>query len=149
MTYSQPGIPSREWDTQTPLWFWDTKGTPNLGQTTGPREGQQEKRTYQIVDVAIPADHRVKLNDEKRDKYLDLARELKKLWNIKVTVIPFVVNVLATILRGLGKELENSEIWGQVDTIQTRALLKSDRILRRVLETWGDLLSLKLRWKKL
>ena len=27
---------------------------------------------------------------EKRDKYLDLARELKKLWNMKVSIIPFV-----------------------------------------------------------
>ena len=25
---------------------------------------------------------------EKRDKYLDLARELKRLWNMIVTVIP-------------------------------------------------------------
>ena len=32
-----------------------------------------------IVDFAIPADHRIKLKEcEKRDKYLDLARELKK-----------------------------------------------------------------------
>ena len=32
-----------------------------------------------IVDFAVPADHRIKLKEcEKRDKYLDLARELKK-----------------------------------------------------------------------
>ena len=31
------------------------------------------------MDFAIPADHRVKLKEsEKRDKYVDLARELKK-----------------------------------------------------------------------
>ena len=30
------------------------------------------------VDFAVPADHRIKLKEcEKRDKYLDLARELK------------------------------------------------------------------------
>ena len=28
---------------------------------------------------------------EKKDKYIDLARELKKLWNVKVTVIPIVI----------------------------------------------------------
>ncbi len=34
---------------------------------------------YKIVDFAVPADHRIKLKEcEKRDKYLDLARELKK-----------------------------------------------------------------------
>ena len=38
--------------------------------------------TCKIVYFAIPADHRKKLKEcEKRDKYLDLARELKKLWN--------------------------------------------------------------------
>ena len=38
-----------------------------------------KKRTCRIVEFAIPADHRVKLKEsEKRDKYLDLARELKK-----------------------------------------------------------------------
>ena len=32
-----------------------------------------------MVDFAIPADHMVKLKEsEMRDKYLDLARELKK-----------------------------------------------------------------------
>ena len=31
------------------------------------------------MDFAVPADHRIKLKEnEKKDKYLDLARELKK-----------------------------------------------------------------------
>ena len=40
---------------------------------------RKEKRTYKIGDFTAPADHRVKLKEnEKKDKYLDLARELKK-----------------------------------------------------------------------
>ena len=40
---------------------------------------RKKKRTCQIVDFAASADHRVKLKgSEKRDKYLDLSRELKK-----------------------------------------------------------------------
>ena len=36
----------------------------------------------------------IKLKEnEKSDKYLDLARELKKTWNSKVTVIPVVTGV--------------------------------------------------------
>ena len=39
----------------------------------------KKPRTCRIVDLAITADHRVKLKEnEKRDKYLGLARELKK-----------------------------------------------------------------------
>ena len=39
---------------------------------------KKRKRIYKIVDFAVPADQRVKLKEiEKKDKYLDLARELK------------------------------------------------------------------------
>ena len=40
------------------------------------------------MDFAVPADHWVKLKDsEKIDKYLDFAREFKRLWNMKVMFI--------------------------------------------------------------
>ena len=43
----------------------------------------KKKRTCKTVDFAIPANHRIKLKEcEKKDKYHDLARELKKLWNM-------------------------------------------------------------------
>ena len=46
---------------------------------------QQQKKTCRIVNFDVPADHRVKLKEsEKRNNYLDLSRELKKLWNRKV-----------------------------------------------------------------
>ena len=39
----------------------------------------KKKRNCKIVDFAVPADLRIKLKEyEKKDKYLDLARELKK-----------------------------------------------------------------------
>ena len=41
---------------------------------------KKKKRTCKIVDFAVPAHHRIKLKEsEKKDKYLVLARELKKL----------------------------------------------------------------------
>ena len=89
-----------------------------------------KERTCQLVDFAVPADRRVKL-----DKYLDLPRDLKKLWNMKVKGIPIVVGALGTVPKGLEKGLENLEIRGRIDTIQNTALLQSTRILRRVLET--------------
>ena len=93
----------------------------------------KKKRTCKIVDFAVPADHRIKLKE--CDKYLDLAIKLKKLWNMKVTTIPIVICVFGTVTKGLLKGLENFEVGGQVETIQTTALLKTARILRRVLET--------------
>ena len=43
--------------------------------------------------------------------------------------------MLEMILKGLVRGLEELEIGGQAKTIQTTALLRSARILRRVLKT--------------
>ena len=112
------------------------------------RKKKKKKRPCRIVDFAVPADHRGKLKEyEKRGKYLDLARELKKLWNMKVTIIQTVIGALGTVIKGLVQGLEDLEITGRVDTIQATVLLRSARIPRRVLETWGDLFNFKLPWE--
>ena len=109
---------------------------------------KEKKKVCKIVDFAVLTDNRIKLKEfEKRDKNHDLAREWKKLWNIKVTIITIVIGAFGTITKGLLKGMEDLEVGGRVETIQTTALLKTARILRRVLETWGDLLSLNLLWK--
>ena len=95
-----------------------------------------KKRICKSVDFAVPANHRINLKEsETKDKYLDLAREFKRLWNMKVTIVPIVIGALGTVTKGLLKGLEDLEIGGQVKTIQTTALLRTARILRRVLET--------------
>ena len=45
------------------------------------------------------------------------------------------IGALGTITKGLLKGLEDMEVGGRVETIQTTALLRMARILRRVLET--------------
>ena len=73
----------------------------------------KRKRICKIVDFAVPADHGINLKEcEKKDKYLDLAREWKKLWNMKVTIVPIVIGALCTITKGLLKGLENLEVDG-------------------------------------
>ena len=54
---------------------------------------------------------------------------------MKVMIVPIVIGTLGTITKGLLKSLEDLEIGGRVETIQTTALLRTARILRRVLET--------------
>ena len=88
------------------------------------------------MDFAVPANHKMKLKEcEKRDKYLDLAGELKKLRDLKVTIIPILIGALSTVTKGLVKGLEDLEITGRVATIKTTAFLRSARILRRVQKT--------------
>ena len=131
------------------LEFWDKNWSPNLSQMTKPSDSQKKKkkrRTCRIVDFAVLADRKVKLNEnEKKDKYIDLARERKKQLNMKVVVIPVVIGTLDTVTKRLVHRLEDLEIRLRVATMQTTASLKSARILIRVLETWRDLLSLKLQ----
>ena len=72
---------------------------------------------------------------------------------MKVTIISIVISTFGTITNGLLKDLEDLEVGGGVQTFQTIAFLKTARILRRVLETWGDILSLKIQrntisWRK-
>ena len=106
----------------------------------------KRKRICKNVDFAVPADHWINLKESaKKDKYLDLARELKKLWNMKVTIVPIVIGALGTVTKGLLKGLEDLEVSGRVETIQTTALLRTARMLRRVLENWWELPSLKLQ----
>ena len=99
----------------------------------------KRKRICKIVDFAVSADHRIKLKEcEKKDKYLDLAWELKKLWNMKVTIIPIVIGAFGIVTKGSLKGLEDLEVGGSVETIQTTALLTMARVPRRALETWGE-----------
>ena len=55
------------------------------------------------MDFGVPCDHRIKLKEsEKKDKFLDLARELKKkMWNRKVKIIRIMVDAFGTISKGL------------------------------------------------
>ena len=98
-----------------------------IGKKKKKKKRKEQKRTYRIT---------VKSKENKKnDKYVDLARELKKLWNMKVTVKLIVIRALGTVTKGWAQELEDLEIRGRVEVIQTTALLRSARILKRVPET--------------
>ena len=59
----------RKWDALNSLGFSDTNGSSNFGQTTRLTVCQEKKkRTFRIIDFAVPADDQVKLKEsEKRD----------------------------------------------------------------------------------
>ena len=54
---------------------------------------------------------------------------------MKVTMIPIITGVLGTVTKGLVQGLKQLEIRGRVETMQTIALLRSARKIRRLLET--------------
>ena len=54
---------------------------------------------------------------------------------MKVTIILIMIGAFGTVTKGVLKGLEDLEVGGRVETIQTTALLRTARILRRVLDT--------------
>ena len=64
-----------------------------------------------------------------------------------MTVIPVIIGALGTVPQGLVSGLLELEIGERDEAIQTTAQVKSNRVLKWVMETRGDLLSLKLQWK--
>ena len=54
---------------------------------------------------------------------------------MKVAILPIVIGAFGTVTKGLLKGHEDLEVGNRVETIQTIAILKTARILRRVLET--------------
>ena len=97
---------------------------------------KKKKRICLIVGFADRVDVRIKLKEsEKKDRYVDLARELKKLWNMRVTIIPIVIGAFVTVIKGLSKRLEYLQIRSEMESIQTTILLRTARIQRRVLDS--------------
>ena len=65
--------------TQTPMGLRYTHGSPNFGKKTKTYNNQLKMRICKIVNFAVPAENRIKLKEyKKKDKYLDLTREIKK-----------------------------------------------------------------------
>ena len=71
------------------------------------------------MDFALSSDVRVKLKESEN------CASKNKLWNIKVTVKPVVTGEHGTIPKCFVKGLEDLELRGQVETIQTTALIRS------------------------
>ena len=101
----------------------DFKIQTDLGQETRTSDNskkkkkKEKKRTYRIVDFAVSADHRVKIKESmKSDNNLDLARKLRRLWNMRVTVIPTVIGELGMLCKAW-KENWKSLKSGRIVTI--------------------------------
>ena len=89
-----------------------------------------------IIIILIIIIHRIKLKEsEKKDKYLDLARELKKLWNMQVTIIPIVIGAFGTETKGLLKGLDDLKVEGRVGPSNDQNTEKSPGDLRELAVT--------------
>ena len=66
---------------------------------------------WYIVDFAIPVDHHVKEKDEEKiDKYMDLAAKIRRQFRVKTVIVPILLGALGTIPAKLPESLEKLEI---------------------------------------
>ena len=85
---------------------------------------QKDKNFCQVIDFAYPYDRRVDTKElEKIDYYQDLARELRKIWNMKVKAISSVIGALGTTPIKLRNSLKEIIIETQITEFQKTVIL--------------------------
>ena len=79
----------------------------------------KSKKSCHIIDVAIPEDSGVKEKEPERvEKYQNLARELKRMWEVKTKVVPVVLVALGTVPLRLKGNLKDIGVDTSITLIQ-------------------------------
>ena len=94
----------------------------------------KEETICKIIDFAVPGDRIEEKEKDKIEKYQDLGRELQKIWNVKVKIIPLVAGSLGAIPKQFGVRLKQIGITVGTAQVQKTVFLGTGKILRKVLE---------------
>ena len=98
----------------------------------------KKDRSCKIIDFAVPGDSRIEEKEkDKIENYQDLGRELQKIWNIKVKIMPLVVASLDALPKQFDNRLKQIGITAGTAQVQKTVLLGTSRIFRKVLEIYG------------
>ena len=93
------------------------------------------ERICKIIDFVVAGYSRIEEKEkDKIEKYQGLGREVQKIWNVKVKIIPLVVGSLGAIPKQFGDRLKQTGITAGAAQVQKTVLLETTRILRKVLE---------------
>ena len=75
----------------------------------------REENTWYIVDFVIPMDYHIEeKEEEKTDKYMDLAAEVRRQFREKKVILPIVLRALGTVSAKLSemlKKLDTEDNW--------------------------------------
>ena len=143
----QPGKKQKMVWTCSRKCFWKWRSEDFVGCYEPIRHRNQGKKTrYVVVNknkwncaiivIAIPGDIRVSEKEkEKIERYQELKREIKRMWNIRsIKVIPVVVGALGSTSKQLKKYIEELGVAISIALLQKAALLGTAGILRKVLD---------------
>jgi hypothetical protein len=94
-----------------------------------------KEKTCTLIDVAIPADRNVVQKEaENKLKYNSLYIEIRRMWNLKCTIIPVIIGATGIVTRSLRKNLEAVPGKHSIDSLQKTAILGTSHIIRKVLQ---------------
>ena len=94
----------------------------------------KKDRICKRIDFSVPGDSRIEEKEkDKIEKYQDLGRELQKIWNVQVKIIPLAVGSLGAIPKQFGNRWKQIGITAGTAQVQKTVLLGTARILRKVL----------------
>jgi len=71
---------------------------------------------------------------EKTVKYKSLGVEIKRMWNLKCTIIPVIIGATGIVTRSLRKNLEAISGKHSIDSLQRTATVGTSHIIRKVLQ---------------
>ena len=72
---------------------------------------EKRRRTCKSIDFAVLGDSSIEEKEKERiEKYQDLRRELQKIWNMRVKIIPLAVDSLGAIPKQFGNRLKDTGI---------------------------------------
>ena len=95
----------------------------------------KKERSCKIIDFTFLGDSRIAEKEKDNiENYQDLGRELQKVWNVKVKIIPLAVGSVGAIPKQFGNRLNQIGITVGTAQVQKIVLLRTARILRKVLE---------------
>ena len=127
-------VTERERDNGKVTIYWDKPiKTDTKVSYDRPHVIDREKSTWYTMNFAISMDHHVKeKEEEKTDKYMDLAAEVRRQLRLKTVVIRNVLGALGTVPAKLSGSPEKLEIEDIIGNLQTAVLMSTAAIRRRV-----------------
>ena len=89
----------------------------------------KKDRSCKMIDFALLEDSMIDKKEKgKIEKYQDMGRELQKIWNVKVKIVPLVVGFLDAISKQFGNRLKQIGI--TVGTTQVQKTVLVGRFLK-------------------
>ena len=97
----------------------------------------KEKNECKIIDVSCPFDGKViEGEEEKREKYEDLRREVAKLWGVrKVVIIPIIIRAFRSLGKNFKRFVEQLEMGRMTSLLEKTCKLGTAKMIRRTLDT--------------